>query len=372
MKYLTMWKGLNSVAKSTTVQNKQQSLLLRPWVTVCVIVGALLIAALLVWQGINAGGTPDPTGKGTSPIVAIFDIAALVFREGLECMLVLTAITASMQGANRSYQKPIGVGALLGFIATLITWFIAVSIVDNLLNSVSALSLQAWTGLLAIVVLLVVMNWFFHKVYWTGWISFQNRKKRDLLQSAKTPGSSRTAILVGLIVLGLTSIYREGFEVVLFLQSYRLQMGNVIVFYGALVGLVLWGIVGFLNFVAHRHLPYKRMLIVTGVLLTMVLFLMVGEEIFEMQQAGWLATTTISWLAWIPDWAGIWFSIFPNWESIIAQALVVAIVLGCYFLSRYQAVLLPKKRGAAPYKMRESAPAEDVVSNQLSPAGTKN
>ena len=42
---------------------------------------------------------------------------------------------------------------------------------NDLSGNVSALALQAGTGLLAIVVLLVVMNWFFHKMYWR-WLDF--------------------------------------------------------------------------------------------------------------------------------------------------------------------------------------------------------
>jgi high-affinity iron transporter len=33
------------------------------------------------------------------------------------------------------------------------------------------LQLQAATGLAALIVLMIVLNWFFHRVYWTGWIS---------------------------------------------------------------------------------------------------------------------------------------------------------------------------------------------------------
>ncbi len=151
--------------------NQKKSL--RPLLMVGLVMGALLVAALLVWQGVTAHGNPDPTAPHTSALVAVLDIAALVFREGLECILVLSAITAGLMGSNQPYRRPIGLGAGAGFIATLLTWFVAITIVDSLTNSISALSIQAWTGLLAIIVLLIVMNWFFHKVYWTGWISFQ-------------------------------------------------------------------------------------------------------------------------------------------------------------------------------------------------------
>ena len=179
------------------------------------------------------------------------------------------------------------------------------------------------------------------------------------MQEARDPGSSRARLLLGLVALGATSFYREGFEVVLFLQSYRLQMGGWIVFYGALLGLIFTGIVAVLNFVGHHRLPYKKMLIVTGAMLAMVLFVMVGEQIFEMQQAKWIGTTTISWLQWEPGWAGTWFSIYPNWETVIAQIIVVVLVLGSYIVARYEAVSLPKKRGMAPFKPLEVPPTAD-------------
>src|SRR6476646_2285882 len=123
--------------------------------------GALLVTAALIWTGVTQAGSPDPTLPNTSAPTAILNIALLVFREGLECVLVLAAITAGLMGSNATHRRPIGVGVIVGFIATVVTWFIAIRIIDDLTGSVSALSLQAWTGLLAIVVLLIVMNWFF-------------------------------------------------------------------------------------------------------------------------------------------------------------------------------------------------------------------
>jgi high-affinity iron transporter len=340
--------------------------------TVGLIGGVLVIAALFIWQGVTAAGTPDPTVPHLSPLVAILDVAALVFREGIECVIVLTAVTASLRGSNSSYRKPIGVGVLIGAIITLITWFIAVRIINDLTAVVSALDLQAWTGLLAIVVLLIVMNWFFHKVYWTGWISFHNRHKQALLERDRVSDTARWGVLGGLVLLGFASIYREGFEVVLFLQSYRLQLGNSIVFYGALVGILLAGILAFLSFFSNHRVPYKRMLVVTGVMLAVVLFIMVGEQVFEMEQAGWFAPLNIGWLDWVPAWAGTWLSIFPDWWSVIAQIGALILVVGSYFFSRYRAVLLPKKHGFTPYERRDSEPTVEVVGTPLSALEAKN
>ncbi len=261
-----------------------------------------------------------------SPV--ILEIGILVFREGLECMLVLAAITAGMAGGRESNRRPIALGAGVGFIATLATWAFAVRVIDDLSHSISALAVQAATGLLAVIVLLVVMNWFFHKVYWTGWISMHNQRKRNLLEGANLRQASKLSLYWGMALLGFTSLYREGFEVVLFLQTYRLRHGGATVFGGVCLGLVLTGVIVALTFAAHRRLPYRKMLILTGALLGLVLLVMVGEQAQEMQLAHWISTTRLPSLdGVIPAWMGLWLSVFPTVETLLAQAVAAVLVL---------------------------------------------
>jgi high-affinity iron transporter len=249
---------------------------MKPALRIGVIAAAFFVAAMLLWQGVTAHGAPDPRRPNTSTTVAFLDIGILVFREGLECILVLAAITASMIGAKRMHRQPVALGAGLAFIASLITWVVAVRIVGSLSDNVSALDLQAATGLLAIIVLLVIMNWFFHKIYWGGWIRAHNRRRKALLENAHGAEISQRRLWFGLVLLGFTSLYREGFEVVLFLQSYHLRLGGGVVLKGALLGMVLTAIVAVLTFVLQRRLPYRKMLIATGILLGGVLLVMVG------------------------------------------------------------------------------------------------
>jgi high-affinity iron transporter len=310
-------------------------------------VAAICVVAMIVWQGVTAHGAPDPLQPNTSPTVAFLDIGVLVFREGLECILVLAAITASMVGRKRAHRRPVAIGAGIAFVATLVTWLIAVGIVGQLTESVPALDLQAATGLLAVIVLLVIMNWFFHKIYWGGWIRAHNRRRKALLENTSAITISQSRLQWGLILLGFTSLYREGFEVVLFLQSYNLRLGGSVVLKGTLLGLALSGMVAVLTFVLQQRLPYRKMLITTGILLGIVLLVMVGEQAQEMQLARWIPRTEISWLAnVIPAWIGMWFAVFPTVETLIAQLLAAFLVVGSYYGARLI-------RGAPPLETTE-------------------
>src|SRR5580658_4146177 len=77
------------------------------WAIVTLVFAALLVVSILVWQGVTAHGSPDPTKANTTPLSAFLDIGVLVFREGLECILVLSAITASMVGAQEVFRRPV-------------------------------------------------------------------------------------------------------------------------------------------------------------------------------------------------------------------------------------------------------------------------
>ncbi|MEM1059890.1 MAG: FTR1 family protein [Verrucomicrobiota bacterium] len=341
-------------AVATMPDPRAESKPMSPMFKAFIAIGAICVVAAMLWAALTADGNPDPTTKGTSNPAAILDIGVLVFREGLECILVLSAITASLMGAkNLLHRRAVFIGAGVGAIATVITWFIAITIVSDLTQSFDALQVQAWTGLLAIFVLLLVMNWFFHKMYWGGWIAMHNKKKKELLTEERKDEATIATVIWGLGTLGFASFYREGVEVVLFLQSYYLQFSTHIVYLGALVGLFFAAIVAVLTFIAHHKLPYRRMLELTGIMLGVVLLIMVGEQAQEMQQAGWISTTTIPWLVpYMPDWMGLWFSVFPNIESLVAQFLAAAAVIGSFVVARQQA---QKELKAAPAPRRKTA-----------------
>jgi high-affinity iron transporter len=305
------------------------------WVTAGIIAAVILLASIAVLIP-AAGGNPNPVVESSSG-ARVIDIAVLVFREGLESILVLSAITASLVGGTKQYRQPITAGAIVGVATTLLTWAVAVRIIDSLAENLSALNVQAATGLLAIAVLLVVMNWFFHRVYWTGWIGVHTRRKQRLVAGAKGRSITARRALLGLALLGFTSIYREGFEIVLFLQSYRLKLGGSVVLEGVLVGVALTLAVAVLTFALHKRLPYKRMLVLTGVLLALVLLVMVGEQVQEMQLAHWVAATPVHALEGIiPDWMGLWFAVFPTVQSLAAQAVAAIAVFGSYALARHR------------------------------------
>jgi high-affinity iron transporter len=279
-------------------------------------------------------------GDSSSRATVVTNSAILVFREGLEAVLILAAVTASFVGARRRLRRPVLWGALLGLLASIVTWVIASTLIESL--ATSGERLESITGLIAIAVLLLVTNWFFHRVYWSEWIGRFHRRRKALEKVDRTGFLS--AQVVGFVILGLTSVYREGFETVLFLQSLQVSAGTATVVEGAALGLALTFAVGTFTFVLQRKLPYKRMLIVTGVMIGFVLVVMVGQTARTMQGVGWLPIRPVGGEP--PYWLGVWFGVYPSWVTLGAQAVAAVFVLGSFFVAKELKVKRPVRRAA--------------------------
>jgi high-affinity iron transporter len=205
-------------------------------------------------------------------------------------------------------------------------------------------------SLAAIAVLLLVLNWFYHRVYWSEHLAGLHGRKKRILRTGVAGVLGVQA--AGLVALGFSSVYREGFETVLFLQALVLGAGVATVLLGVAIGLVGVGVVGLLTIALERKLPHRKMLVATGLLLLGVLVVMVGTTVQTLQAVGWLPVHPVADLR-LPYWAGLWLGVFPTWEGIGAQVGAAAFVLGSYVVAerlraRRRRAILAGTPGVAP------------------------
>jgi high-affinity iron transporter len=263
-------------------------------------------------------------GKNTAPLAIAMNAGIIVFREGLEAVVILASLMSSLKSAEeRRYRKPMWLGVLLALLASALTWLLAHGILQSLARYGE--KLEAVVSVIAIAVLLLIMNWFFHNTYWTSWLANFHSQKRRLL-------GQETGLWLGLITLGFTSVYREGFEIVLFLQALVLEGGVGVVVLGVLVSLAAVVLVGMIVFRLHKSLPYMKILVITGILIGSVLLQMVGSTVHVMQVVGWLPIHVVQGLD-LPYWLGTWFGIYLTWEGLGLQFAAAVFVVGSYYLA---------------------------------------
>ena len=161
---------------------------------------------------------------------AVIDSGILVFHEGLETIFVLAAVTASFLGANRGYRRPVAVGGRVGLLATVGTWFPAIWIIG----------LFGGRGLAAAGRHRAPGD---HRPAGRHELVLSPRLL-DRLDIAPPPAQAGAAsrrgsrslcgASPGFGLLGFTSIYREGFEIVIFLQNLRVSVSAGVVLEGVL------------------------------------------------------------------------------------------------------------------------------------------
>jgi len=161
--------------------------------------------------------------------------------------------------------------------------------------------------------------------YVSYWLISQTESKRwtDYLKQQVKRGVA----VGGFGTLGLTAflaVYREGAETALMYQGLIAgqagsRVGLVGVVAGLVVGLVALGLIYRVIRSTSVKLPLRSFFKVTGFVLFAMAIVFAGNGVFELQSAGLLKMTTLSWLG-----AGLpWIGLHPNVQALSIQGLML-------------------------------------------------
>ena len=262
-----------------------------------------------------------------SPMTIGFTAFTILAREGLEAIVILAALLAGLRGAEHiATRRGIVQGALLGVILSGLTFWLSQTIVRSLMRYGERL--EAVVSVLAVIILLMVTNWVFHKMYWVGW----NAKLRDLSKSAQAVKETRWEVLA-LLGVGFLTVYREGFETTIFMQSLVLEGKSGPVLIGVGAGFLFIGTIGMLIMVFGAKLPYRKLLVVTGILVVSIMTTFLGSAVRLFQTVSWLPVHPLPGLH-LPNWVGVWLGLYPSWEGLLIPPLALVYVGGMWLYQK--------------------------------------
>jgi high-affinity iron transporter len=284
-----------------------------------------------------------------SPATIGFTTFTILAREGLEAIVILAALLAGLRGAeNAGVRRGIVQGALLGVVASGLTFWLSQTIISSLLRFGE--KLEAVVSVLAVLILLMVTNWVFHKMYWVGW----NARLRDLSKSAKAVRAPVFEFFA-LLGVGFLTVYREGFETTIFMQSLLLEGSTASVALGVLAGFVFIGAIGTIIIFFGGKLPYRKLLVVTGLLVVSIMVTFVGSGVRLFQTVGWLPVHPLPGLD-LPNWVGVWLGIYPSWEGLLIPPLALVYVGGAWLYTKFASRKAQAEMAAASPPVRTHAP----------------
>jgi high-affinity iron transporter len=249
----------------------------------------------------------------------------IIFREGLEAVLLLTALLGYLEATKSTqYRKPITWGVILGLAATALTYLVLRSVLAVL--PVGREVLEAAVAIAAVAVLLYISFWLIARLEHRRWMEFL----RSRLFNAVSIGSTTALVLVG-----FTAMYREGLETALLYQAL-VEFGEGLgwwIVVGLAAGLVALAVVSYLIFKLGRRLPVKTFLVGAVVLLMATSVAFLGNAVRSLQTADLVGLTPIDALPGAPIFLSQALGYWPSVQTLISQAVLVSVyVLGATWL----------------------------------------
>ena len=254
-----------------------------------------------------------------APLIALLMSFILIFREGLEAVLVVAAILGYLEASrNRRYRGSVlkGVGAAV--VATAATFALVAVVVE--VAPLQRELLEAVTTLLAVVVLFYVSFWLVSRLEHRRWMEFVNAR----VWAAATTGA--TLALAG---VGFTAVYREGFESVLMYQAlFNMTPGmGQWVAIGFLAGAAVLAVVAVAIFRLGRKLPVRAFLTGAVVMVMALSVAFVGNAVRDLQQAAILPVDFLEHVPRLPIFLADLTGWHPTLQSILAQATLATVYL---------------------------------------------
>lgn len=168
--------------------------------------------------------------------------------------------------------------------------------------------------------------------------TFFSRHKGHLMQQVKKTVEAKE--MKGLFVLVFTAVFREGFEIALFLSSIYLSAKPTDVFFGFLGGMVGGLIVSFFFFRTTERLPIQYAFRISGALLILFAGGLIARGIHEFAEARIIPEYFMMTFAFIPDKASFMgglikalFGITQKMDIIpLVSYFAYIIVMGWYIL----------------------------------------
>jgi high-affinity iron transporter len=257
-----------------------------------------------------------------SDVSAFVGAFTILFREGLEALLIVVAMLAFLAKADRpELARPVHYGWVGALGAGALTWVVATSLIS--VSGASRELTEGFGSLLAAAVLLFVGIWMHGKAQAGEW----QRYIREKLHRAVTKDSRWF-----LFSLAFIAVYREVFETILFFTAMAAEGGVGSLVAGGLAGVVALAVIAVAMLRFSRRLPIDKFFTYSSALVAVLAVVLAGKGVAALQEAGLIA---IHPLDAIPRLSML--GLFPTLQGVTAQLLTLVVLLAGFVWNRRSA-----------------------------------
>lgn len=254
-----------------------------------------------------------------------WDATFILFREGMEALLVIVALLAFLdKSGNEQYKRWIWIGAAAGLALAIVTGIIVQLLVSNVAAIFTNREIiEGVVGLFAAAMLFYVSYWLHSKASLGAWQGYIKEK----METAIAKNS-----VYSLALLSFLAVFREGAETVLFYLGIAPAIGTKSLLIGLGIGTVMLIAIAFLMLGLGMRLPIKPFFIFASLLIYYLGFKFIGSSIHALQVAGIVPADPIDF---IPKFKPL--GLYPSWETIVPQAIVLLIAIAVVIKTNLEA-----------------------------------
>ena len=251
----------------------------------------------------------------TTAMPYFFYASGILFREGLEALLVIIALVAGVRQAGQGDRtRAIYAGAITALATSLmLAWA-----VEHLIGDNASDTLEGVFQLLAAATLFYVSSWMTARSQARRWTSFIDAQ---VAAAGKSRGPA-----IALAATAFLAVMREGAETIVFFQALAAGATENVERHAVMMGVVAGAIALTIAFLILRRvtylLPIGPIFAVTSILLYAMAVIFAGQGIASFQEAGVMSATFVSGVPTIPM-----LGIFPTIQTLAAQMILLTVAL---------------------------------------------
>lgn len=245
-----------------------------------------------------------------SPQVAFSAAFAIFLREGFEAVLIIITLLGVIKAFGaKTAARWVHAGWISALGLGVLTWFISGLLVN--MSGASREVLEGSISLFAVAVLLYVGFWLHRQTEVGRWTKFVKETVSDALEQKS---------LFVLCGISFMAVFREAFEVVLFLRAVWDdvgQSGHASVGFGVISAFVLIFAFSYYAVKFSQRIPVRQLFTISSLIMAALSVMLTGKGIHSLQEAGIIGVK--SFLNLRIDLLGV----YPTVQTLLGQILIL-------------------------------------------------
>ncbi|WP_342542915.1 FTR1 family protein [Paenisporosarcina sp. FSL H8-0542] len=246
---------------------------------------------------------------------SFWDSALILLREGLEALLIISALIAFLKKAGQQdMQRYIYVGAGTGISVSVIAAILMSTLFQSGTIGTSREVMEGYVGIAAAVMMLGVGIWLHSKSTVTSWNRYISKQMTHALSMQS---------VWSMTFLSFLTVFREGAETVVFYMGIAPKMSTFDFILGIVLAILILVATAFFFARASKKIPLHLFFGVATVFIYLLAFKIIGASLHTLQLTNVLPTHIISNLPVIN-----FIGFYPSVETLTGQVILLILIAG--------------------------------------------